>query len=199
MRRNTGAETERTRDLFVALWVPDAFMRAVVEDGDWHLMSPDACPGLTDAFGEAFDALYARYVAEGKFTKRLKARTLWQHVLQSQLETGTPYVLFKDAVNRKSNQANVGPIRSSNLCAEVSDFLGDSAAARCLAAQKVIKPGGLPPPGTPRHRVCVSLLVCVLLRCWRARAIGARMGAVLCPACNRRALSAAIAPARLHR
>lgn len=115
-RRNTGAETERTRDLFLALWVPDAFMRAVVADGDWWLMTPDACPGLQDAFGDAFDALYAGYVAAGKFTRRLKARTLWQHVLTNQMETGTPYVCFKDHVNRKSNHANIGTVRSSNLC-----------------------------------------------------------------------------------
>jgi ribonucleoside-diphosphate reductase alpha chain len=116
LRRNVGSDTERTRDLFLALWVPDALMRRVTSDADWYLMSPDACPGLVDAVGADFEALYGRYVDEGRYVRKLKARELWQHVITSQLETGTPYVLFKDAVNRKSNHANLGVIRSSNLC-----------------------------------------------------------------------------------
>lgn len=131
LRRNTGAETERTRDLFLALWIPDAFMRAVVSDEPWHLMSPDLCPGLSDVFGEEFDALYARYVAEDRCTRTIRARELWQHVLQCQIETGTPYVLYKDAVNRKCNQRNLGPIRSSNLCAEITEYSDSQLQAVC--------------------------------------------------------------------
>lgn len=124
LKRNTGAETERARDLFLALWVPDEFMRRVEADDDWYLMSPDECPGLVDAYDHTeggggpddFNTLYHRYVAEGKFVKKIKARALWQHIITSQLETGVPYVMYKDHVNRKSNQANVGTIRSSNLC-----------------------------------------------------------------------------------
>ena len=122
LRRNVGAETERTRDLFLALWVPDEFMRRLEADEDWFLMSPDACPGLVDAFDAdagspgAFSALYGRYIAEGKYIKKVRARVLWQHVLNCQLETGVPYVMYKDHVNRKCNQSNVGTIRSSNLC-----------------------------------------------------------------------------------
>ena len=122
LRRNTGAETERARDLFLALWVPDEFMRRLEADEDWFLMSPDACPGLIDAYDAdegaqgAFATLYRRYVAEGKYVKKVRARALWQHVLNCQLETGVPYVMYKDHVNRKSNQSNVGTVRSSNLC-----------------------------------------------------------------------------------
>ena len=127
LRRNVGAETERTRDLFLALWVPDEFMRRLEADQDWFLMTPDLCPGLVDAFDEeeaggsgggggSFSRLYNAYVAEGKYVKKVRARALWQHVLNCQLETGVPYVMFKDSVNRKCNQSNVGTIRSSNLC-----------------------------------------------------------------------------------
>jgi len=116
LRRNTGAETERTRDLFLALWVPDEFMRRLEADEDWYLMSPDACLGLIDAVGDDFSTLYNEYVKEGRYMRKVKARALWQHVLNCQLETGTPYVMFKDHVNRKCNQSNVGTVRSSNLC-----------------------------------------------------------------------------------
>ena len=124
LKRNTGADTERARDLFLALWVPDEFMRRMEAGEDWFLMSPDVCPGLVDAYDHTeggggpddFNTLYNRYIAEGKYVKKIKARDLWQHIIRSQLETGVPYVLYKDHVNRKSNQANVGTIRSSNLC-----------------------------------------------------------------------------------
>lgn len=134
LRRNTGAETERARDLFLALWVPDEFMRRVESDGDWYLMSHDACPGLVDAVGDAFSALYARYVEEGRYVRKMRARVLWQHVLACQLETGTPYVMFKDHVNRKCNQSNVGTIRSSNLCAEITQYSDESQYAVCNLA-----------------------------------------------------------------
>lgn len=116
LRLNTGAETERARDLFLALWVPDEFMRRLETDEDWFLMSPDTCPGLVDAYGDDFSELYCRYVSERRYIKKIRARELWQQVLKSQIETGTPYIMYKDHVNRKCNQKNVGTIRSSNLC-----------------------------------------------------------------------------------
>ena len=122
LRRNTGAETERCRDLFLALWVPDEFMTRMQADDDWYLMSPDACPGLVDTVGDSFSALYNDYVAEGRFVRKIKARSLWQHVINCQLETGTPYIVYKDHVNRKTNHANLGTVRSSNLCAEIMEY-----------------------------------------------------------------------------
>jgi len=116
VRKNHGDENERCRDLFTALWVPDLFMKRVAEKGEWSLMCPDESPGLQDVYGDAFDALYLRYESEGKFRRKVKAQTLWLAILKSQIETGTPYMLYKDAVNRKSNQKNIGTIRSSNLC-----------------------------------------------------------------------------------
>ena len=134
LRRNTGAETERARDLFLALWVPDEFMKRLEADDDWYLMTPDVSPGLVDAVGEEFSALYNRYVAEGRFVRKIKARTLWQHVLNCQFETGTPYILYKDHVNRKCNQNNVGTIRSSNLCAEITEYSDAGSYAVCNLA-----------------------------------------------------------------
>jgi len=116
VRKNHGDENERCRDLFTALWVPDLFMKRVAEKGEWSLMCPDESPGLQDVYGDAFEALYLRYESEGKFRRKVKAQTLWLAILKSQIETGTPYMLYKDAVNRKSNQKNIGTIRSSNLC-----------------------------------------------------------------------------------
>jgi ribonucleoside-diphosphate reductase alpha chain len=134
LRRNTGAETERARDIFLALWVPDEFMRVLLDDGDWHLMTPDICPGLVDAVGDAFSELYNRYIAEGRYVRKIKARDLWQHVINCQLETGTPYIMYKDHVNRKCNQQNVGTIRSSNLCAEITEYSDNSNYAVCNLA-----------------------------------------------------------------
>jgi ribonucleoside-diphosphate reductase alpha chain len=146
LRRNTGAETERARDLFLALWVPDAFMRAVVDDGDWYLMSPDECPGLTETYGEAFDTLYRSYVDVGKYVRKIKAQKLWIHILESQIETGTPYVMYKDHVNRKTNQQNVGTIKSSNLCAEICEYSDAQSYAVCnlasIAVNKFVKTDG---------------------------------------------------------
>lgn len=115
-KRNHGDEEYRARDLFYALWVPDLFMRRVEADGVWSLMCPDQCKGLPDVWGERFDELYQRYEAEGRFVRQVKAQELWFQILQSQIETGTPYMLFKDACNAKSNQQNLGTIKSSNLC-----------------------------------------------------------------------------------
>jgi len=116
VRKNQGNEEERCRDLFTALWVPDLFMRRVEEKADWSLMCPDECPGLNGVYGAEFEALYERYEAEGRFRRKVKAQTLWLAILKSQIETGTPYMLYKDAANRKSNQKNIGVVKSSNLC-----------------------------------------------------------------------------------
>lgn len=134
LRQNTGAETERARDLFLAIWVPDEFMRRVRDGEDWYLVSPDKCPGLSDVFADEFCALYNKYVAEGLYMKKLPARTLWQHILKNLIETGTPYILFKDHVNRKTNHQNIGTIRSSNLCAEICEYSDCNHYAVCNLA-----------------------------------------------------------------
>ena len=115
-KKNHGSEELRARDLFYALWVPDLFMKAIEEGGDWYLMCPDKCPGLPDVYGEEFDKLYFKYVEENKYNKKIKARDLWNAIISSQIETGVPYMLYKDAANKKSNQKNIGTIKSSNLC-----------------------------------------------------------------------------------
>jgi ribonucleotide reductase alpha subunit len=116
MKKNTGAEEERARDLFYAMWVPDLFMERVDSNGDWTLFCPNEAPGLADVVGDEFKALYTRYEAEGRGRKTIKAQKLWFQILDSQIETGTPYLLYKDAANLKSNQQNLGVIKSSNLC-----------------------------------------------------------------------------------
>lgn len=119
LRKNHGTEHERARDLFYALWVPDLFMKRVEANGDWSLFCPNEAPGLADCWGEEFEAKYEKYEAAGLARKTIKAQQLWLQVLTSQVETGTPYMLFKDAANRKSNQQNLGTIKSSNLCTEI--------------------------------------------------------------------------------
>lgn len=116
IRKNHGNEDERCRDLFTAMWIPDLFMKTVQENGDWYLMCPDECPGLPDSYGEDFEKVYASYVQAGRYRKKVKAQQIWLAIIKSQIETGTPYILFKDHVNRKSNQKNQGVIKSSNLC-----------------------------------------------------------------------------------
>jgi ribonucleotide reductase alpha subunit len=116
MRKNHGDEEMRARDLFYGLWIPDLFMEKVKKDEDWALFCPHKCPGLADCYGEEFNTLYNKYLAEGKANKVIKARTLWFKILDSQMETGTPYMLYKDPANKKSNQQNLGTIKSSNLC-----------------------------------------------------------------------------------
>ena len=116
LRKNFGAETERARDLFLAVWVSDLFMKQVEADADWYLMCPDKCPGLTDAYGETYEKLYWSYVEQNRYNKKVKARDVMKSILDSQLETGTPYIGFKDHINNKSNQKNIGTIKSSNLC-----------------------------------------------------------------------------------
>lgn len=115
-KKNQGAEEERARDLFYALWVCDLFMKRVEKGELWSLMDPDMCPGLSDVFGDEFDKLYTNYENQGKYIKQIPAREIWEAIISSQVETGTPYILFKDHVNRKSNQNNIGVIKSSNLC-----------------------------------------------------------------------------------
>ena len=131
LRRNTGAESERARDLFYAIWIPDLFMKRVETDQMWSLMSPDESPNLHDCYGEEFEALYEKYEKEGKYREQISARKLWNIIIDSQIETGTPYIGFKDAVNRKSNQQNLGTIRSSNLCIEIVEYTSKDEIAVC--------------------------------------------------------------------
>ncbi len=134
LKKNHGKEEQRARDLFYALWIPDLFMKRVKENGDWTLMCPNECPGLSDTHSEAFEALYTRYEAEGKGRKTLRAQELWFKIVESQIETGTPYMLYKDAANSKSNQQNLGTIRSSNLCTEIIEYTAPDEVAVCNLA-----------------------------------------------------------------
>lgn len=134
LKKNTGVEELRARDLFYALWVPDIFMRRVQADEEWSLMCPDECPGLYDSWGDKFDQIYTTYEAQGKYRKKIPARELWFHIIDCQIETGTPYILYKDACNRKSNQQNLGTIRSSNLCTEIVEYTAPDEIAVCNLA-----------------------------------------------------------------
>ncbi len=134
MRKNHGDEELKARDLFYALWIPDLFMERMKTDGTWTLMCPDECPGLSDVYGDEFNALYTKYETQGKGRRTVKARELWFQVLDAQMETGTPYLLYKDACNRKSNQKNVGIIKSSNLCTEIIEYSDDKETAVCNLA-----------------------------------------------------------------
>ena len=134
MRLNTGSEEERARDLFYALWIPDLFMERVEADGDWSLFCPNEAPGLSDVWGDEFKTLYERYEKEGRARKVVKAQKLWFQTLDSQMETGTPYLLYKDAANRKSNQQNLGTIKSSNLCTEIIEYSSKDETAVCNLA-----------------------------------------------------------------
>ena len=134
LKKNHGKEEQRARDLFYALWIPDLFMKRVEENGDWTLMCPNECPGLADTHSAEFEALYQKYEAEGKGRKTIKAQELWFKILESQIETGTPYMLYKDAANSKSNQQNLGTIRSSNLCTEIIEYTAPDEVAVCNLA-----------------------------------------------------------------
>lgn len=134
LKLNTGPEELRTRDLFLALWIPDLFMKYVEEDKEWYLMSPDDSPGLTDVYGEDFEALYMKYVEEGKYRTKISAVKIWQKIITSLIETGNPYICYKDNVNKKSNQKNIGVIKSSNLCAEIMEVSNDKYYAVCNLA-----------------------------------------------------------------
>lgn len=134
MRKNHGDEELKARDLFYALWIPDLFMERVKSEGNWTLFCPDECPGLSDVHSEEFVTLYTKYESEGKGRRTLKARDLWFQILDAQMETGTPYLLYKDACNRKSNQKNLGTIKSSNLCSEIVQYSDDKESAVCNLA-----------------------------------------------------------------
>lgn len=134
LKKNHGKEEHRARDLFYALWMPDLFMKRVKENGDWSLFCPNEAPDLYDTYGEEFEKLYTQYEFEGKYRKQVKAQKLWAEILESQIETGTPYILYKDACNEKSNQKNLGTIRSSNLCTEIVEYTAPDEVAVCNLA-----------------------------------------------------------------
>ena len=134
LKKNHGKEEQRARDLFYGLWVPDLFMKRVEMDGKWSLMCPHQCPGLYSCHGEEFEELYTRYENEGRAVRTVRARELWTHILDAQIETGTPYLLFKDACNKKSNQQNLGTIQCSNLCTEIIQYTDSEEVAVCNLA-----------------------------------------------------------------
>lgn len=134
LKKNHGDEELKARDLFYALWVSDLFMERVKENGKWSLMCPHECPGLSDVYGNDFKELYTQYEGNGKARKVLNARDLWFKILDAQMETGTPYILYKDAINIKSNQKNIGTIKSSNLCTEITEYSDDKETAVCNLA-----------------------------------------------------------------
>lgn len=134
LKKNTGKEEVRARDMFYALWIPDLFMRRVESNGNWSLMCPHSCPGLYDCWGPEFEKLYEQYEAEGRYLRQIKAQDLWFAIIESQVETGTPYMLYKDACNSKSNQQNVGTIRCSNLCTEIVEYSSKDEVAVCNLA-----------------------------------------------------------------
>ncbi|MGB5205605.1 ribonucleoside-diphosphate reductase subunit alpha [Eudoraea sp.] len=134
LKKNHGKEEMRARDLFYAMWIPDLFMKRVEADAEWTLMCPNECPGLFTHHSEEFETLYTGYEAAGKGRKTIRARELWEKILESQIETGTPYMLYKDAANRKSNQKNLGTIRSSNLCTEILEYTSPDEVAVCNLA-----------------------------------------------------------------
>jgi len=145
LRKNHGKEEVRARDLFYALWIPDLFMQRVKDNGTWTLMCPNECPGLSDCWGEEFEKLYTKYEAEGNGRETIKAQDLWYKIIESQIETGNPYMLYKDAANRKSNQQNLGTIKSSNLCTEIIEYTAPDEIAVCnlgsIALPKFVKDG----------------------------------------------------------
>ncbi len=145
LRKNHGKEELRARDLFYALWISDLFMKRVEANGEWSLFCPNEAPGLSDCWGEKFETLYQRYESEGKARKTIKAQELWFKILDAQIETGTPYLLYKDAANRKSNQQNLGTIKSSNLCTEILEYTSPDEVAVCnlasIALPRFIKDG----------------------------------------------------------
>jgi len=134
LKLNTGIEEERARDLFYAMWIPDLFMKRVEEDTDWSFMCPEQCPNLYLTYGDEFEKLYTQYEKEGRYIKIVKARTIWEAILTSQMETGMPYICYKDAINIKNNQKNLGTIQSSNLCSEICEYTSRDEIAVCNLA-----------------------------------------------------------------
>ncbi len=145
LKKNHGKEEMRARDLFYALWIPDLFMKRVEENGTWTLMCPNECPGLSETHGAEFEKLYTKYEQDGRGRKTIKAQDLWYKIVESQIETGTPYMLYKDACNGKSNQKNLGTIKSSNLCTEIVEYTAPDEVAVCnlasIALPKFVKDG----------------------------------------------------------
>ena len=145
LKLNTGNEEERARDLFYGLWIPDLFMKRVEEDGMWSLMCPHECPGLDEVYDEAFETLYTHYESEKRYRKQVPAKRIWQMILDAQIQTGTPYLCYKDAANIKSNQQNLGTIKSSNLCTEIMEYTSQDETAVCnlgsLALPRFIEEG----------------------------------------------------------
>ena len=145
LKKNHGKEEMRARDLFYALWIPDLFMKRVKEDGEWSLFCPNEAPGLYDCYGAKFEELYHQYEQEGRARRTIKAQELWFAILESQIETGNPYILYKDACNEKSNQKNLGTIRSSNLCTEIVEYTAPDEVAVCnlasISLAKFVKDG----------------------------------------------------------
>lgn len=148
LRKNHGKEENRARDLFYALWIPDLFMERVQKNGQWSLFCPNEAPGLADCWGAEFEALYTKYEEKGKAKKVVTAQSLWFEILKSQIETGTPYMLFKDSCNRKSNQQNLGTIKSSNLCTEIIEYTSPTETAVCnlasIALPRYVREMGVP-------------------------------------------------------
>ena len=145
LKLNTGNDEERARDLFYGLWIPDLFMQRVEQDGVWCLMTPDECPGLSDSWGDEFKSLYLMYERQNKYVKQVSAKKLWQMIVDAQIQTGTPYLLYKDACNAKSNQKHLGTIKSSNLCTEIIEYTSPDETAVCnlgsLALPKFVRNG----------------------------------------------------------
>lgn len=164
-KRNTGNEHDRARDLFYGLWIPDLFMKRVATNDKWSLMCPNVCQGLVDCYGEAFEELYTKYEAQGKFVRQIQARDLWKEILHSQIETGLPYMLYKDSCNRKSNQQNLGTIRSSNLCCEIIEYSNDKEYSVCNLASinlsSCVRPNARP---KPTHLTLLTKSTCVYCR-----------------------------------
>ncbi|PUZ55942.1 hypothetical protein GQ55_5G254200 [Panicum hallii var. hallii] len=157
LRKNHGKEEHRARDLFYALWVPDLFMQRVQNNGEWSLFCPNEAPGLADCWGDEFENLYKKYEREGKAKKVVPAQTLWFDILKAQIETGTPYMLYKDTCNRKSNQQNLGTIKSSNLCPEIIEFTSPTETAVCnlasIALPRFVREKGVPLESHPSKLV----------------------------------------------
>jgi len=140
LRKNFGSETERARDLFFSLWISDLFMKQVEIDGDWYLLSSDECPDLNNVYGDEYETLYWKYVEDKKYRSKISARKLWHTIMETQIETGMPYILYKDTINKKCNQKNLGTIKSSNLCAEITEYSDDKEYGVCNLASIALKP-----------------------------------------------------------
>ena len=160
MKKNHGDEEMRARDLFYAMWIPDLFMERVIANKKWTLMCPDHCPGLSDVYGDEFKTLYEKYESEGKGIRETDARKIWLKILDSQIETGTPYLLFKDHANNKTNQKNLGTIKSSNLCCEIMEYSNDKETAVCnLASIALSKYVDKPSPEHEKYKYIDSIKI----------------------------------------